>query len=175
MKLRISAALVMAALACISCRPLVVEVDPPNVNFGDEIQTPVTGDPMVEIGMYHEQLYSPLLDNDPLPIVNGAQGGTWAMPALRTRGLAASATVHCLVVTDEGEVLGESETREEFALSDDNFMEVQTFPVPVLHAPPRESEPIDDLFGKLATLTCTVTDDSTRTARRAVHVELVGG
>lgn len=157
------------------CKPATVEVDPPLLDYGDEDQSPMTADKFLEVGYYHEQLYAPLADGDPLPIIHGAQGGTWVMPAIRTRGILTPTTVDCGLATDGGEVLGHSHSREDFSLSGDNFMEIQIFPVPAAHAPPHEADLITDLFGLMGMLTCEVVDDVNHTAARAVHVLLVEG
>jgi len=118
----------------------------------------VEGDPYVELGYYHEQLYKPLVDGDDCPVGFGLQGGTWTMPAVRTQGIGSPATIQCLLVTDGGETVGEVNAKQQFYLSPDGFLEIPFFPLPVNHAPPNETNDIEDLYGQSATLSCEVSD-----------------
>ncbi len=133
------------------------------------------GEPAVDVGFYVEQLYKPLADGDECPVVHGLQGGTWTMPAVRIRGIDIQAKVRIDVVTETGEQVGMLEQSVAFVLADDGWVEVQALPVPIQHAPPNESAPIDDLFGQKATMTVHVEDAEGRAADKTVSVVLSEG
>jgi len=135
----------------------------------------ITGDPALDLGFYHEQLYEPMADGDACPVVNGLQGGTWIMPALRIEGIYPFADVECSLVVETGEIVGEIGAVTRFYLAKDDRYEVQAFPVPVIHATPREEEEIDDLFGLDATLDCLVIDGEGRTGSLIREIVLVEG
>lgn len=148
-------------------------VDPP-IDVGDAGPSVPSGEPTVSLGYYAEQLLDRLQDGDGCPIVHGLQGGTWTMPAVRTTGLASPATITCDVLTHDGELVGHVEALQPFVLATDGWLEVQAFPVPIVHAPPNQALPIDDLYGAHATLTCAVHEGG-RSASQAVEVVLVEG
>lgn len=149
-------------------------VDPP-VDIGDHGPDPVTGEPTVALGFYQEQLLDLLHDGDPCPVVHGLQGGTWTMPAVRTTGIGSPAEITCDLETDDGELVGHVVTQQTFVLATDGWLEVQAFAVPVVHAPPGEMAPIDDLYGVHATLTCGVSAGPEREASQVSKVVLVEG
>lgn len=165
--------LIALALACASlgCETTLVD---PMVDYGDEPPYVPEGDPHLEIGYYTEQLYAPLEDGDTCFVIHGLQGGTWTMPALRTAGVLADLRVQCSLTTAAGELLGATDEPQRFYLAPDRMLEVQAFPIPVTHAPPREADPIDDLFGQEATLDCRVTDDEGREAAASARCVLEG-
>jgi hypothetical protein len=135
----------------------------------------VTGTPSLDIGFYHEQLYEPLHDGDNSPIVSGLQGGTWIMPALRIDGIYPFAETRCTLTVETGEVVGKITATTRYFLATDDIFEVQAFPVPVIHATPKASEPIDDLYGLGATLSCEVFDGEGRTGTAIREIILVDG
>ncbi len=152
-----------------------MDVDPP-VDYGDQPPYVPSGDPMLEIGYYDEQLYAKLEDGGSCPIVHGLQGGTWTMPALRASGVGTRLTVRCTLVTEAGERLGEAiERNVRFYLAPDGWIENQAFPVPAAHEPPNEEAPIDDLYGQRATLSCTVSDAQRRSTSSEVRCVLEEG
>ncbi len=168
--------LVLAVLGVAACEVVVGTrfVDPAVVPF--DVQTGrVEGDPTLEIGFYIEQLYAPMDDGDECPVVWGLQGGTWTMPALRTQGIAATATVSCTITTETGEVVSEVEAATRFYLAFDGWYENQAMPLPVNHAPPNEFEPIDDLYGLEASLHCYVEDDQGRGNGTTVEIIIAEG
>ena len=135
----------------------------------------ITGTPSLDIGFYHEQLYEPLHDGDNCPIVNGLQGGTWIMPALRIDGIFPFAETRCTLTVETGEVVGQITATTRYFLAKDDTFEVQAFPVPVIHASPNEGEPIDDLYDMTATLYCEVVDSEGRTGTAVRELFLVDG
>ncbi|MDP6943810.1 MAG: hypothetical protein QF464_06630 [Myxococcota bacterium] len=147
------------------------EVDLETLDSGLDI----TGEPGVDVGFYHEQLYDPLHDGDDCPVVHGLQGGTWIMPALRIEGIFPFATTACTLTMETGEVVGQVSATTRFFLATDDKYEVQAFPVPVIHASPNEAEEIDDLFGLNATLDCTVIDSEERSGTVTRELVLVEG
>lgn len=157
-----------------SCTTLVVDVDP-QVDYGDLPAYVPEGEPRMEIGYYVEQLYLPLRDGDGCPVIYGFQGGTWTMPAIRLQGVASLAELECSLVTDADERLGDVVSEERFYLAPDGWVELQAHPVPAAHPPPRELDPVDDLYGMGATLRCAVTDPDGRTADFSVACVLEEG
>jgi hypothetical protein len=162
--------LAASLFACVDGPP----VDPV-VEYGDQPAYEPSGDPELAIGYYVEQLYRPLADGDPCPVVNGFQGGTWTMPALRMRGVGRIATVSCSFVTEIDEVIGDVEQEADFYLAPDGWIEIPAFPIPAKHYGDREQDPIDDLYGLDATLHCVVTDPSGREASRTAQCRVTEG
>ena len=139
------------------------------------VDVEITGDPDLDIGFYHEQLYEPLHDGDSCPVVHGLQGGTWIMPALRIEGIYPFAETTCTLTVETGEVVGDISATTRYFLAKDDAYEVQAFPVPVIHAAPNEADPIDDLYGLSATLDCTVADSEGRLGAMTLELVLVEG
>ena len=169
-------AALLLALAC-GCdgEPTTIYVDPA-VDLGDYTGGfVVEGDPEVHLGFYVEQLFTGLEDGDECPVAWGLQGGTWTMPAIKTRGIGSPAIVHCTLVAATGELLGDVESESPLYLTPELFLEIQAFPVPVTHEPPNETEPIDDLYGQTATLWCSVTGPNEEVGESGVEVEIVEG
>ena len=133
----------------------------------------VEGDPFVELGYYDEQLYKALEDGGDCPVGFGLQGGTWTMPAVRTQGIAALATIMCTLVTEAGESIGEVNAKQQFYLTPDGFLEIPFFPVPVTHEEPNQEDPITDLYGQMATIRCSVEDGDGNTSSATVNVVIV--
>lgn len=149
-------------------------VDPP-ISLGDAAGGDADGaPPHVELGFYEELGYRALRDGDPCPIVFGLQGGTWIMPAVRATGLGGYPRIGCRVETDAGERVGEATTQVRLYLATDGALEVQSFPIAIYHAPPRQDEDVDDLDGQRATLSCDLDDLGGRSAGVAVRVVLDG-
>jgi hypothetical protein len=124
-------------------------------------------EPRLELGFYVAQRYQPLDEGSHCPVVEGTQGGTWTMPTLRTQGLGPHLAVRCELVTGSGEQVGQVERDVTFSEG--------SFPIPVRHSEPRGGEPIFDLYGAPATLSCEATGDRLQRAIQAVQVVLVEG
>lgn len=169
------AAAFFAALLLVGCGREVILLVDPEVTLPDGGGYTPMGDPVVEIGFYNEQLYAPLETGGACPVVHGLQGGTWTMPAVRIKGMDTPATVSCTLQTATGENLGEVSSQLDFFLANDGWLEVQSYPVPVAHEAPNEADPIDDLYGAEATLSCDVTDEDGRSATTAMEVVLEEG
>ncbi len=164
----------IAAVSMAGCDVEVVWVDPVVTIIAQPAFDP-THAPELEIGYHVEQLYSPIADGDDAPIVTPAQGGRWTMPTLRTRGIDSRASIVCKVTTAAGEVVADASEEQRFNLATDGALEFIGFPLEIRHAPPREDEDIDDLYGVSATLSCTVTDTEGRGAAASVDIVLVEG
>lgn len=166
-----------SALLLAACAPVGEEVfvDPPIVgaDLGVRPDSRVSLTATLELGLYREQLYSPFHDGDACPIVRGLQGGAWVIPAVRATGLLARVDVACTVMTADGERVGLVEQTSRLRRGREGVMEIQTLPVPIAHEGDRARDPIDDLYGVRATLTCTLGDANGASARAAVDVELV--
>jgi hypothetical protein len=135
----------------------------------------ITGTPALDVGFYHEQLYEPLHDGDNCPVVNGLQGGTWVMPALRIEGIYPFAATRCSLTVETGEVVGLITVTTRYFLATDDLFEVQAFPVPVIHASPHEADSVEDLYGLGATLSCEVVDGEGRAGVATREIVLVEG
>lgn len=130
------------------------------------------GQPEVELGARSENGYQALAEDASVPVIFGTQGGTWIMPVLRVRGIAAPMQVSGNLMLENGEVLGASDVA--MSLDDrEGWLESERFAVPVQHAPPRQFDSIADVYGRAATVTVQVTDDAGRFAEREVRVLLV--
>lgn len=114
------------------------------------------------LGYRDGNTFTPIADLARLPVVDGLQGGTWTMPTLRIASLAPSLAVLCTLSTTAGEALGQTQLQVPTRPATTSphggpgWVEVADLPIPVTHAPPRATEPITDLEGNPATLTCTV-------------------
>ena len=153
----------------------VLYVDPPIDLSGYDGGFVIEGEPHVEMGFYIEQLYQPLSDGEPCYVAWGLQGGTWTMPALRTKGIGTPVTVSCTMVTETGEIVSEVVSKTPLFLTPDRYLEVQAYPIPVHHPPPNEQTGVDDLYGQMATLTCEISDGEGRSDSVTYEVELVEG
>lgn len=85
-----------------------------------------------------------------------SQGGTWVMPAIRTTGIGPIPEVECRIETRSGERVGVVVGKTHFYLATDGWLEVQAYPIPIVHAAPNQAAPIDNLYGVEATLECEV-------------------
>lgn len=160
-------------LATAACDVKYVPVDPDVtvVGDGDGPSGPATA----ELGFYFTDEYTRFEQGDGLPVVNGLQGGTWTMPVIRTENLGTFSTVACeITVVETEEVVGFMTAKTKFFLSPDGFYEALNVPIPVYHAN-AEGRPIDDLFGQLALVACSVTDKQERSASFEISLELVEG
>jgi hypothetical protein len=139
-----------------------------------------SGDPGLTVGFYEhydiDAEFSVLGDGGEIPVVNGLQGGTWAMPTLRTEGLNSLCLVHCTLTTDAGELVGETDTKAKFfRLHDEvDFLEAPNFPIHIYHRD-AEAAPIDDLFGLSATFECMVDDQLGAMTTESFGVTIVQG
>ena len=147
-----------------------VDVDPETSWDAATTQSTYDGEPAVELGFYQEQLYTKLEDGSPCPVVYGLQGGTWTMPALKTLGITPMAWVDCTIVTESGEVVGETALRSQFFRGTEDYFEIQSFPIPVFHTGEATGDPVDDLYGQMAVLSCSVLGDAGRTATYSVRI-----
>jgi hypothetical protein len=153
----------------------IVYVDPPGVERGHGGLI-IEGEPHVELGIYHEQLYEPFGDSSACPIVHGLQGGTWTHPAIRIQGIAPQAVVDCtLKTTASGELVGAAKAVSQFFVTPEGQFEVHSYPIPIVHTDRDEGPGIEDLFGQKATLSCSVSDDQERHSQASVTVELIEG
>ncbi len=155
---KFTACVLILVLGALGCEPVEVYVDPIH-DYQDSHWDFPAGEPEVTIGFYSEQLYAPLGEDSPLYITQGFQGGTWSMPAVRTRGIASPAQVACDVMLADGTLVGTTDLDPptSFQLTTDGWLEVQAYPVPVQETGPTHDAP-HELFGLAAELNCTVTD-----------------
>lgn len=165
---------VVLASGAVGCSTETVYIDPP-VDRSGQGSDVVTGDPLLVIGFYEEQLYTELEEEGECPIVHGLQGGTWIMPALRIQGIGSPAATQCRVTLDDGEQVGAAAAVEDYYVGGDGFLEVTAFPVPINHSAPGAGPGIDDLFGQGAEMWCRVEDEEERGAELTVAVTLVEG
>jgi len=165
----------LIVLGALGCEPVEVYVDPIH-DYQDSHWDFPAGEPEVTIGFYSEQLYAPLTEDSPLYITQGFQGGTWSMPAVRTRGIASPAHVACDVMLADGTPVGTThlDPPTSFQLTTDGWLEVQAYPVPVHETGPTHDAP-HELFGLAAELNCTVTDGVGRSDTISLPVFLEQG
>ncbi|MFP6685312.1 MAG: hypothetical protein VB934_11390 [Polyangiaceae bacterium] len=162
-------------LAMSGCGLDTVFVDPPGVERGHGGLL-IEGDPYVELGIYHEQLYEPFGAEAECPIVFGLQGGTWTHPAIRIQGIAPQAVVDCsLTAIVDDELVGTAKALSQFFITPDSLFEVHSYPVPIVHTDPEKGPGIEDLFNQNAVLKCTVSDDEDRQSEAVATVKLIEG
>jgi hypothetical protein len=150
-------------------------VDPPVV-FDEHDAGLVADDTTLVAGLFREQLFLPLHDGDPLPIVFGTQGGTWVMPGVRAQGFEIECMWNGSLTTETGEVVGTIDrVRVRLNRAPDGWLEVTALPIPVIHAAPREQEPVADLYGVGATLQLTLQDGAGTTLTVALDLALTRG
>lgn len=150
---RVSVPLVVAA-SLAACDETILWIDPPISLEGGG-----SGPAALVIGQRDprdERIFVDLAADPALRVVHGLQGGTWTMPTLRIDGPPPSVAVACTVTTVGGEVVGVVVTQARTSPLGDGRVDVPWLPIPVRHAPPRTSAPIDDLDGAAATITCQV-------------------
>jgi len=159
-------------LALSSCT--VVYVDPPVV-FDRPDATVISGDPSVELGIFKEQFFTALNARENLPVVAGFQGGTWVMPAIRAIALQGLVTaVATVTMTDNGEVVGTlTDPSARLQPTVLGYSEIIALPIPIVHAAPNQMAPIEDLFGRTATLDLMIMDRGGRSAVTQLEVILV--
>lgn len=133
---------------------------------------PVEG--YVELGFFDDAVYTPLRDGDPIPVVNGIQGGTWTMPAVRVSGIKSFVDITCEMHTSTGERVSLVSSKAKLFAADDGMFEARMFPIPVHHEQ-SEGAPIDDLYGMDATLDCTVTDSDGNWADCSLDLVIANG
>ena len=150
-----------------------IDVDPETNWSADDSAVDYEGEPTLELGFYQEQLYTLLEDGSGCPVVYGLQGGTWTMPALRTRGITPMAWVTCVMVLESGEEVARTEVRSQFFRGTDDFFEIQSFPIPVFRTTGDDSASVSDLYGIIADLRCSAVGDNGETASYNVLVEIV--
>lgn len=164
------AALWLTQLA--ACTHDIVYVEP-DVDYQDEGGYVLEGEPRLELGYYHEQLYIPMKRGDDCTIVANPQGGYWTSPSIRAGGIAPDVRMWCTLTTVDDEVLSESRERRHLVLSPEGLIEATNFPMFVERFD--EDDRVEDLFGTDATLECLLTDDEDREAQLAVECELRPG
>jgi hypothetical protein len=157
-----SAPLVAAFLCALACTDVVnVPIDP-EVDYGDPPIYVPTGEPELELGVYQEQLYFPLMEGGECPFKSRPQGGTWAHFAIRARGVGMEARLEVAVEHPDGRHIGSTATHESLALAPDGWIEVQSFPVPIDNAPSVDGEEavirinLEDLEGRSVEFTMNV-------------------
>lgn len=150
-----------------------MDVDPETSWSPEALSTDYEGEPILELGFYQEQLYTLLENGSGCPVVYGLQGGTWTMPAIRTRGITPMAWVTCTMTLDSGEEVGRTEVRSQFFRGTDDYFEIQSFPIPVFRTNVDESASISELYGLMALLNCSALGDDGKAANYTVQVEIV--
>ena len=136
------------------------------------------GPRLLILGYGEASAFTPLATSPTMaiPVVDGLQGGTWTMPTLRIETLAPSLATECTLTTSAGETLGQARvqipTRPALGTgshSGPGWVEVPRLPIPVTHAPPNTTAPLDDLEGIPTTLTCTVSAAGETASATATH------
>lgn len=164
--------LFVCALAINACTLDVIYVDPV-VDYQDEDGYVIEGEPRLELGYYHEQLYVPMAGGDECTVVANPQGGFWTSPSIRAGGIGADVRMRCTLTTTGGEQLSDARERRHLVLSSEGLIEATNFPMFLQRIDADES--VEELYGESATLECTLTDEEERSAELAVECELAPG
>lgn len=164
----------VCSLLFAGCGDTILLVDPPVVFE----QRPDAGTgatvPKLTLGIFSEQFFSALDTQGDLPIIAGFQGGDWVMPAIRADVLVGPVFATARLVTDDGEVVGMlDDAQDRLQPTAEGPSENVGLPIPIRHAADRVGDPIDDLYGRMATLTMTLKDAQQTEATVSLEVRLV--
>ena len=159
----------MGLMGCVE----YLDVDPETTWDPNASGANYEGEPELELGFYREQLYTTLEEGGGCPVVNGLQGGTWTMPAVKTLGITPMAWVTCFMVTDWGEEVARTEVRSQFFRGVESSFEIHSFPIPVFRAGDSPEDKVEDLYGEMAQLTCSAMGDDGVSASYSIRVEIV--
>lgn len=169
-------ALGVLAVGLGACGEEVVLTDPP-VEFAVRNDSGDAGpsEPVLTLGVFREQFFTPLAAGDDLPIVAGFQDGLWVMPAIRAVAMTGTieATARVTVLDGEERVGVLDDAVDRLLRTAEGTSEIVGLPIPIRHAPPNERQPIDDLYGRAARLELTLVDAQEQTADASVEVVLV--
>ncbi len=155
------------------CRTEILWIDPPYSY--DVVQRGCGGELGLTLGMYEEQIYNDFSELAELPIVDGLQGGTWCMPAVRTFGLKNPVKLKATVTTTAGEVVGRTVVANlRLVLSPDGACEVLALPIPIQH-PADPKAPVTDLFGVGARIEVEVRGADGQVGKLGADVTLIQG
>ena len=120
------------------------------VEFDDvQDQMEVIGDPEIILGIFEEQLFTELHNDDEVPIVYGLQGGTWLHLSIRVFGLRSDGEID-VSLTNNQHTLGEVNYLLRLVRSAEGFLEAYDIPVPV--TPPNDMD-LSSIFGEKYTIT----------------------
>ncbi len=149
-------------LLLLGCDETIIYQDHP-VEFDQRsANDPTSGEPGMTLGVYHEQLFSPLRDGDSVHIIDGFQGGTWVHISIRVTGLPRSGNVRASL-----EDVGEIEYEIDLARTAEGFLEAYDIPIPA----DLEDEEIDALLGQKRRLEVTYGGEEKVTIDRLVVLE----
>ena len=172
-RVRTLTAFITLAAWCSSCDTEILYVDPPHSYA--LVQTGCGGELALFMGMYEEQIYNDFSEIAELSIVDGLQGGTWCMPAVRTWGLKNPVRLKASVTTKAGERVGYTVLKNlRLVLSPDGACEVLALPIPIAH-PVDKTRSVDDLFGVDARVEIEIKDADGVVGKHAADVTLVQG
>ena len=115
-------------------------------------------DPSIELGFYRNGGYEYVGDGGVFWVNDAVQGGYWAMPAVRTKGLADEAEVTCILSDDQIGELGRETTYRLFEEVEglEDTLEVKQFLVPLAEV---DDPMYAELPGRSGEVTCSVRDD----------------
>lgn len=155
-----------------ACREILL-VDP-EVTYAESLGAEVIGEFSLALGIYEEQLFNTLEHGDEIPVVNGFQGGTWIMPALRCTGVTETVSLEAELVLENGEVLGQVDSFDSrLDRTPAGSLDANAVPVPVNREDP--SLPLDDIFGQTATFRIQLRDQLGTTGSIELQLVLVEG
>ena len=117
-------------------------------------------------GIYEEQLFRALEDDDPLHIVAGFQGGIWVHMSLRVTGMRSRGQIEATL--NPG---GTTAFSLKMVRTAEGYLEAYDIPIPV-GGRGESLDDIEELFGAPSTLTFRYSaDDVTLTSERQVILE----
>ena len=141
----------LVAVFAPGCYEEVVYMDLP-VEFTDTVSDDEwIGEKEMILGVYEEQLFRSLNDDDPVHIINGLQGGTWVHLSIRISGMPRVGTVKVTL----GEDIGDIEYRLKLVRTAEGFLEAYDIPVPV----PLEGDELEALYGQTVWLKVSFTSE----------------
>ncbi len=171
-RIMVAVALGFAALSG-GCGTEILYIDPP---FSYDVsQSGCGGELAVFMGMYQEQIYNDFSEVAELAIVDGLQGGTWCMPAIRTWGLKNPVRLKASVTTKAGEQVGLTVLQNlRLGLSPDGACEILALPIPISH-PGDKTKSVEDLFGVGARVEVEIKDANGVVGTHTADVTLIQG
>lgn len=162
----------MFVLQTSACRDVLL-IDP-EVTYAETLGSEVTGEFSLTLGIYEEQLFTPLQNGDEIPVVNGFQGGTWIMPALRCTGVTETVSMEAQLILETGEVLGVVDSFDSrLDRTPAGSLDANAVPVPVNREDP--TMPLDDVFGQTATFRIQLRDQLGSTGVLELELVLIQG
>jgi hypothetical protein len=121
------------------------------------VSEPTLASAKLKIGYYTTDSFLDLAEVPDCPVLWGLQGGNWTMPTLRTQNFGPEINVSGSLQCGQ-ELIGTATTHTTLVDRGDGWLELTYLPIPVSHAAPNDTAPIDDIYGQAGLLTFSLVD-----------------